>query len=109
MHHRQVNIDLGVIELDGGSRVQGYIEKPTYDYMVSMGIYVFEPTVLDYIPKKCYLDFPDLVKLLLADGQKVVGYPFSGYWQDLGRPDDYEQAAEDFDRMKAQFLPELYS
>lgn len=106
MHHRQVNIDLGVLELNGGNQISGYIEKPTYDYMVSMGIYVFEPFVLNYIPHDHYLDFPDLVKLLLKDGRKVVGYPFSGYWQDLGRADDYEQAAQDFDTMKSQFLPD---
>ncbi len=42
----------------------GYIEKPTYDFMVSMGIYVFEPRVLDFIPTNVYLDFPDLVQRL---------------------------------------------
>jgi NDP-sugar pyrophosphorylase family protein len=105
-HHRQVNINLGVLELDSSSQVRGYIEKPTYDYMVSMGIYVFEPSVLSYIAHNQYLDFPDLVQILLEDGRKVVGYPFSGYWQDLGRPDDYEQAAQDFERMKGQFLPD---
>ncbi len=86
-------------------RVTGYIEKPTYDFMVSMGIYVFEPRVLEYIPRNAYMDFPDLVKQLIAAGETVTGYSFDGYWQDLGRPDDYERAIEDFDRMKAEFLP----
>lgn len=105
MHHRQVKIDLGVIQLNGSHEVEGYLEKPTYDYMVSMGIYVFEPEVLAYIPSNSYFDFPDLVHKLLAEGQKVVGFPFDGYWQDLGRADDYEQAIRDFDRMRAEFLP----
>lgn len=105
MHRRQVYIDLGVIEQDDDHRVTGYIEKPTYDFMVSMGIYVFEPRVLDYVPVNTYFDFPELVKRLIAAGEKVVGYPFDGYWQDLGRPDDYERAIEDFDRLRAEFLP----
>jgi len=105
-HRRQVKIELGVIQWDGDDRVSGYIEKPTTDYTVSMGVYIFEPRVLDYIPVGEYLDFPDLILKLIANGERVSGYTFDGYWMDLGRPDDYVQANEDFSRMKAQFLPE---
>ncbi len=106
VHQRRVKIDLGVVQWDGDYRIHGYIEKPVYDYTVSMGIYVFEPRVLEFIPHNVYLDFPELVLKLIAAGEKVVGYPFDGYWMDLGRPDDYAQAAEDFANMREQFLPE---
>lgn len=106
VHHRKVKIDLGVVQSDGDFCVTGYIEKPTYDYCVSMGIYVFEPGVIAYIPRGDYLDFPDLVKKLINAGEKVVGYQFEGYWQDLGRPDDYEIAAQDFEKMHSEFLPQ---
>jgi len=106
VHRRQVKIDLGVVQWDGNNCLSGYIEKPTYDYTVSMGIYIFEPRVLEYIPYNQYLDFPDLVLKLIAAGEKVSGYSFDGYWMDLGRPDDYAQAAEDFACMRSQFLPE---
>lgn len=104
-HHRRVKIDLGVIEWDDQSVIRGYIEKPVYDYCVSMGVYVFDQRVIQYIPRGEYLDFPDLVRILLAAGEKVVGYPFEGYWQDLGNPGDYEQATQDFEKMKTEFLP----
>ena len=104
MYNRQVNIDLGVLQLNGGHEGTGYIEKPTYDFQVSMGVYVFEPAVLKYIPLQQYYDFPTLILRLLEAGERVVGFPFSGYWQDLGRPDDYEQAILDFETMRAQFL-----
>jgi NDP-sugar pyrophosphorylase family protein len=107
VHQRQVHIDLGVVQSNGDHKITRYIEKPTYDYTVSMGIYVFEPRVLDYIPVGQYLDFPNLVLKLIAAGEKVVAYPFDGYWMDLGRPDDYQQATEDFSKMKSQFLPEV--
>jgi len=106
VHHRKVKIDFGVIQWDHGSKINGYIEKPSFDYMVSMGIYIFEPHILDFIERGKYLDFPDLVKKLIASGEKVVGFPFEGYWQDLGRTDDYESAAEDFEKMRSNFLPE---
>jgi len=107
VHERAVHIDLGVIEQNNGDYViTGYVEKPTLNYRVSMGIYMFEPRVLDYIPKNEYLYFPDLVKILLANGERIVGYPYSGYWRDLGNPEDYTQACLDFEQMRSQFLPE---
>jgi NDP-sugar pyrophosphorylase family protein len=106
VHRRQVRIDLGVIEWNGAPEISGYIEKPSYDLCVSMGVYVFDPRVIAFIPPEQYLDFPDLVHILIKAGEKVVGYAFDGYWQDLGRPDDYERATQDFERMRSQFLPE---
>ena len=106
VHRRQVKIDLGVVQWNGNNEISGYIEKPVYDYTVSMGIYVFEPQVLAYIPKNTYLDFPDLVLNMIAAGEKVCGYKFEGYWMDLGRPDDYAQANVDFETMHDKFLTE---
>ena len=106
MHQRTVNIDLGVIKFNGRNEVVDYIEKPSFEYDVSMGIYVFEPAVLEYIPRGCHMDFPDLVLKLLETGHRVLGFPFDGYWQDLGRKDDYEQATADFERMRPEFMGE---
>jgi NDP-sugar pyrophosphorylase family protein len=104
MHERQVKIDFGVIDLNSAHEIVGYKEKPSFDFCVSMGIYVFDPRVLPYIPQNQYLDFPELVQKLIDSGEKVVGYPFDGYWQDLGNPDDYEQAILDFKTHKPEFL-----
>lgn len=104
-HNRKVNIELGVIEQEDNFQITDYIEKPTLDYKVSMGIYIFEPKVLEYIPKGVYFDFPDLVKKLIDANEKVIGYPYEGYWKDLGTSEDYDQAVNDFDSMRSQFLP----
>ncbi len=106
IHRRHIKIDLGVIEFDSDQQVTAYKEKPVLDYAVSMGIYVFEPHVIDFIPQKQYFDFPHLVQLLLERGEKVRVFPFEGYWQDLGNPQDYEQAVQDFEKMRVEFLGE---
>jgi NDP-mannose synthase len=95
VHQKEVPIDLGVLEL-AGDRVVGYREKPKLSYDVSMGIYIYEPRVLSYIQKGAYLDFPDLVLKLLASNEKVVGYRTSEPWLDIGRPEDYARAQEEF-------------
>ena len=103
-HQRQQQINYGIIESDGESRVTAYIEKPSYRYQVSMGIYVLEPAVLDFIPRGHYLDLPDLAQQLMAAGRPLMAYPFDGYWLDIGRHDDYEQAVEEFEGMRAMLL-----
>ncbi|MBN1661420.1 MAG: NTP transferase domain-containing protein [Anaerolineae bacterium] len=103
---RSVKIDLGVIETDGEGSVTAYVEKPTYHYTVSTGIYVFDPLVLSFIPKGNKMDLPDLVTAMMAGGHRVATFPFDGYWLDIGRPDDYERAVDEFRRHRALFLPE---
>lgn len=108
MYQKEVKINLGVIKLNGDNQVAGYIEKPSYTYPVSMGIYVFEPKILEYIPNNQYYDFPDLVLKLVEKGEVVMAFPFEGYWRDIGNSRDYDIAAQDFQSMRAKFLPEGY-
>ncbi len=103
-HQRQQQINYGIIESDDADRVTAYIEKPQYHYQVSMGVYVLTPAVLDFVPRGQYLDLPDLVRTLMAAGRPVLAYPFDGYWLDIGRHDDYEQAVEEFEAMRPMLL-----
>jgi len=106
MHKREVKVDLGVIQLGDDNRVTGYLEKPSQHYRVSMGVYVFEPKALSFIGEGERLDFPDLILRLIKAGEVVKGYPYDGYWMDIGRHEDYEQAVEDFRRNRERLLPE---
>ena len=105
MNRKSVKIDLGVLETGDDGVVTDYIEKPEKTYSVSMGVYVYEPSVLKYIEPGQYLDMPDLVHRLLADGEKVAGYLSDAFWLDIGRHDDYALAQEEFEKRKDAFLP----
>jgi len=96
---RETYIDFGIIELDSAGRVQGYNEKPTISHLVSMGVNVLEPGVMKYIKPGEKLDFPDLIKAILAGGEAVKGYVFDGYWLDIGRPEDYAKANEEIETL----------
>ena len=86
--------------------VSGFEEKPEIPYVVSMGVYVLEPAALDYIEPGAYLDLPDLVLRLLAEGRQVGSYLYDGYWLDIGRHEDYEKALIEFEQLRPMFLPE---
>jgi len=107
-YQRDVKIDLGVIDVDPDNWVANYIEKPTYHYAVSMGIYIFEPAILSHITRNQHLDLPDLILNLIKDGKKVNVFNFDGYWLDIGRHDDYEQAINEFSAHRGDFLPFEY-
>jgi NDP-mannose synthase len=100
---RNVKIDFGVLKLDDGGQITDYVEKPEHFYDVSMGVYVYEPSVLRYIVAGEYLDFPDLVLRLLANGERVRAYVTDCLWLDIGRSDDYERAQEMLEAHKDRF------
>jgi len=104
MHQRTVDVDFGVIELNTNNEITGYIEKPNLKYLVSMGIYIFDTKVLSYIKKSEKIDFPDLVKKLLENNERVIGYSSNDYWLDIGRHEDYERAIDEFEQNKEKFL-----
>jgi NDP-sugar pyrophosphorylase family protein len=83
-----------------------YIEKPRLSYLVSMGIYVFEPEVIPHIPKGEKFDFPDLMHVLLERDENVAIYDSDDFWLDIGRPDDYQRAVEEFEKDPQRFLSE---
>jgi NDP-sugar pyrophosphorylase family protein len=106
MSQKKVQLELGVMEYDRARQLTRYTEKPTLSYSVSMGIYVFEKKVLEWIPAKKYLDFPELIQKLIRHRVNVVCYPSNDFWLDIGRHEDYEEAQRKFQEMRKRLLYE---
>ena len=100
---REQKVDYGVLEIGIDNKLVNFIEKPTNRYNVSMGVYMANKRILDYIPENQFYGFDhlmlDLITLKLPATVKI----HSGYWLDIGRPDDYEKACNDFDENKFLF------
>lgn len=96
-YNKELQIDLGVLDVGEDYRLHDYKEKPVLKYQVSMGVYVFEPEILKYLEPDGYLDFPDLTLKLIQEGERVLAFPFNGYWLDIGRHEDYVRAQEEFE------------
>jgi NDP-sugar pyrophosphorylase family protein len=91
---RPVPISLGVLDLDDRGGLLRYTEKPILHYRVSMGMYVFQRRIRDFLVPNEYLDLPDLMKRLMAAGERIHCYDFKGRWLDIGNPEDYAMANE---------------
>jgi len=104
-YRANTKVDFGVIEYDGQHRVVGYREKPIIPYDVSMGVYVFRRTVFDMFKAGESIDLPTLVHLMIGDKRNVKVRPSECRWLDIGRPDDYQIATDDFEKHRHEFLP----
>lgn len=101
---KEVKIDLGVLETKNNEFVD-YIEKPTYYFTVSMGIYALNKKVLHFIPEDDKFDMPDLLLALHKAGEKVQCYSGEYDWLDIGRIEDYERAVDLFESRREVYLP----
>lgn len=100
---KKISIDLGILETEN-RQVKSFLEKPTKEYNVSMGIYCMDPAILDIIPQGVPFGFDDLMYLLLDRQLPVYVYEHDGYWMDIGRPEDFQKAQEDFKNKQKDIL-----
>jgi NDP-sugar pyrophosphorylase family protein len=107
-YERQVKIDFGVLSTAGG-KVTEFTEKPTLNYRVSMGVYGVSNSALDNYTPGLPLGFDELVLDLLAKDDQPGEFPFTGYWLDIGRPDDYDRANEEFEVLRPVLLKESHA
>lgn len=98
---RQQYIDYGVLTL-AGAQVTGFVEKPSIPYNVSMGVYCLGRAARERIPASGPFGFDQLVLALLGAGEPITAAPHAGYWLDIGRPDDYQKAIEDWPALKTE-------
>jgi NDP-sugar pyrophosphorylase family protein len=98
---REQRIDYGVLRSSGEGRLTGFEEKPIIPYTVSMGVYAINRRLLDSIPEQRAFGFDELVLKLLAEGRPVDVRTHAGYWLDIGRPDDYQRAVDDWDTLRS--------
>lgn len=93
---REQKVDYGVLECNDKNQLVKFIEKPTNTYQVSMGVYMANKKILELIPQDTFYGFDHLMLDLIKTGNPACVKVHDGYWLDIGRPDDYEKACEDY-------------
>src|SRR5262249_60104728 len=90
----------GLVEAGADGRVLRFVEKPEPEEIncktINAGVYVLEPSVLNYIPAGEKFSFEyQLFPALLAADEQFYTYTWPGYWIDIGAPSRYLQANKD--------------
>ncbi len=88
-----VNIPLGIFDLDGRD-IKGVKEKPSYHYYANAGIYLIKKDVLKHIPQNEFFNATDLIEELVKQNMKVIRFPITGYWIDIGQHSELAKANE---------------
>ncbi|RYZ89968.1 MAG: hypothetical protein EOP04_05355 [Proteobacteria bacterium] len=91
-------IPYGVVKLTG-DRIEDITEKPSTDHLVNSGIYVLSPCILELVESNEYLDMPVLIKRAIKAGFKVKPFLLHEYWLDIGKPDDYYKANDEYQKI----------
>jgi len=104
----------GIMKVDNKGMIDDFIEKPNSDllpkwtspveeayeakgkhYLASMGIYLFNKSVL----QKMFLDNPtandfgkEIIPTAITSDYKVASYAFGGYWEDIGTVSSFLEA-----------------
>lgn len=95
----QVSIPYAVLETKDRN-IKSLKEKPTYTYYSNGGVYLMKKEMLQYIPKDSFFNSTDLMESLINKDYKVISYPFTGYWLDVGKHEDFEKAQVDIKNLK---------
>lgn len=109
-YHREIKSEFGVLDVcDTQNTILAFREKPTVKFQVSMGIYAMSREALRPYSAGQVLGFDHLMLDLLNAGQNPGSDLFQGYWLDIGRPEDYDSANNEWEKMSSILLPHLYS
>jgi glucose-1-phosphate adenylyltransferase len=119
--------DLGIMKLDASRRIVQFREKPKGEaleemksdttafglnlaeaaarpYLASMGIYVFKrDALIELLDDPSMIDFGHQVIPRAIERHAVYGFPFDGYWEDLGTVEAFYRANIDLTSSKPHF------
>lgn len=89
-----VSVPYGIFEIEGTRNITGVREKPSFHYYANAGIYLLKRSVLDLIPEGEFFNATDMMALLVSKGLSVIRFPLSGYWIDIGKPEDFKKVQD---------------
>ncbi|MDB4399312.1 sugar phosphate nucleotidyltransferase, partial [Akkermansiaceae bacterium] len=91
-----VSLPYAILDTQKGEpTISSFKEKPKYTHYASTGIYLMKKPIIRKMPKNRYFNATDLMNLVIDSSGKLVHFPITGYWLDIGRHEDLEKAQRD--------------
>lgn len=99
VREHSTQIPFGVVQMDD-LNILNIKEKPVLNHHVNAGVYLLDPILLDLVPSERFLDMPNLIEDAINKKFRVCAFPIHEYWLDIGQPDTYERAHNEWHKVK---------
>lgn len=87
---KNYSIPYGTLNIATGGRITSLSEKPKLNFVINTGVYVLEPSVLEFIPNNKFYHITHLIEDLMSKNKPVGIFPVSdGSWTDIGEFNSY--------------------
>jgi len=103
VYNQRHKIGYGVFNIEK-DEVVGYKEKPNQSFPICAGSFVYDKKILSLIKRNEFLNFPQLMNLLLTQEKKISLYQVKGTCIDIGKPENYQKAIKTYIRNSDLFL-----
>jgi NDP-sugar pyrophosphorylase family protein len=88
-------IPYGTCQLNKDGHLDHINEKPTYYFLINVGLYILNPDVLKLIPENKFYHITHLIEDAKNKGKKVGIFPIDDdAWVDVGEWSEYQKAVE---------------
>ncbi len=88
-------IPYGTCQLNKDGHLDHINEKPTYYFLINVGLYILNPDVLKLIPENKFYHITHLIEDAKNKGKKVGIFPIDDdAWVDVGEWTEYQKAVE---------------
>lgn len=95
VREHEIEVPYGVVDMEN-YRIVGLREKPVERYFINAGIYILAPEARTLIPSGEAYDMPALFEACNTADLTTLAFPIRDYWVDIGRPDDFRRANDEF-------------
>lgn len=98
LHPMPAPLPFGIVLRGQNGKITRFLEKPTwpqvYSDWINAAVYIIEPELVDQIPNHGTPAFfeTEVFPPLAQKGAEIYGFPLSGYWRDVGTPEDLRRA-----------------
>tara|TARA_B100000787_G_scaffold166997_1_gene153038 strand:- start:2167 stop:3228 length:1062 start_codon:yes stop_codon:yes gene_type:complete len=90
-------VPYGVCHVAKNGDLKNIEEKPKFDFLVNVGLYLVNNEVIDFIPKNKVFHFTDLIKILQKKKYRIGLFPvYKNNWLDVGEWDEFKKTVSFF-------------